>query len=155
MDIQLFFSLPANKIEKFPILELRAHIRQAIAPYLEGGKWKDGETDKGNYLLEVMDQRGGDTRGEVELKDSGDVPLADMAGGAGRAFSIGLFWTEKTKGLLKDSFGHKASTKSENTKESIKLGDCIDAFVTEETLPKSEAWYCRECKAHKEAQKKI
>eukprot|EP00456_Euglypha_rotunda_P015597 TRINITY_DN1501_c0_g1_i14.p1 TRINITY_DN1501_c0_g1~~TRINITY_DN1501_c0_g1_i14.p1 ORF type:complete len:218 (-),score=48.92 TRINITY_DN1501_c0_g1_i14:10-663(-) len=102
-----------------------------------------------------MDGRGSDTRGEVELKDSGEVPLTEMAGGNGRSFAIGVFWTEKSKNLLKESFGAKASTKSENTKESIKLADCIDAFVTEETLPKSEAWYCRPCKGHKEAQKKF
>ena len=37
----------------------------------------------------------------------------------------------------------------------INLNECIDEFVAEETLSKNDAWYCRDCKEHKCAKKKL
>jgi len=111
------------------------------------------EKDTDLYQLEIMDQRVSEVRGEIVFKDEGEVNISEMAGQ--RHFTLGLFWKDAVKNRLRQEFGTKTGSSTEKTKDAVKLDDCIDAFVTEETLPKSEAWYCRHCKDHKMAQKKF
>merc|ERR1712228_723244 len=40
-------------------------------------------------------------------------------------------------------------------RETLDLGQCIDQFVSKETLGKNDMWYCRDCKEHKCATKKL
>merc|ERR1719242_46065 len=40
-------------------------------------------------------------------------------------------------------------------KETVDLSQCIEEFVAEETLGKNDMWYCRACKDHKCAMKKL
>jgi len=148
-------SLPTSKLSAFPILELRQLLRDSIAPYLEGSKLKDNEKDTELYQVEVMDGRVSETRGEIELKDTGEINLTQMAGGPGHSLALGLFCNENSKNRLRQDFGRARSSTREKTRDSVRLDECIDAFVTEETLPKSEAWYCRTCKDHKCAKKKF
>jgi len=148
-------SLPTTKLGAFPIKEFREYLRLAIQPYLEGGKFKENEKDTDLYLVEVMDGRVSETKGEIELKEEGSVNLIQMAGGQGHGFSLGLFWHQHTKSRLRVDFGRARSLTGEPKSESVRLDDCIDAFVSEEVLPKSEAWYCRTCKDHKCAKKKF
>eukprot|EP01084_Bolivina_argentea_P124838 221222_1 len=39
--------------------------------------------------------------------------------------------------------------------KTVHLSECINEFVAEETLSKNDAWYCSDCKEHKEAKKKL
>jgi len=147
---------PVKKLGALPITEFRAWMKAALAPYLEGGKFKDDENDAELYQIEVMDGRVSETRGEIELKDSGEINIWDFTKEVGRSFAIGVFWKKEKLDRLKQDFGAKQKGgHSEKPREAIKLDDCIDSFVTEETLPKSEAWYCRQCKDHKCAFKKF
>jgi len=146
-------TLPTDKLSAFPVVELRQYIRTAIAPFLTDAKFRDNEKDTDLYQLEVMDGRVSETKGEIELKDSGEVNLTQMAGGAGHSLALGLFWNEPSKLRLRQDFGKKGSR--EKSKDTVNLDACIDAFVSEEVLPKSEAWFCRVCKDHKCARKKF
>jgi len=108
--------------------------------------------------VEMLDGRASETRGEIELKDTGELNLWEYSHSkeVGRSFAIGIFWKkDKIDSRLKTDFGTKKSGQVEKPREVIKLDDCLDSFVTEETLPKSEAWYCRNCKVHQCANKKF
>jgi len=42
-----------------------------------------------------------------------------------------------------------------NRNQNITLKDCLDLYVTEETLKENNEWYCSKCKKHKLARKKF
>ncbi|XP_033647195.1 ubiquitin carboxyl-terminal hydrolase 15-like [Asterias rubens] len=44
---------------------------------------------------------------------------------------------------------------STSRRQQIDLSDCINLFITEETLEREDSWYCPECKKHQEATKKF
>ena len=48
-----------------------------------------------------------------------------------------------------------AATRNTPKKVGLDLSDCLQAFAKEETLRKSEAWYCSACRDHMEATKKL
>jgi len=104
-------SLPVAKLAAFPITEFRQILRDGISAYLEGSKFKDGEKDTDLYQVEIMDGRVSNLKGEIELKDTGEINIIKLAGGSGHAFAIGLFWNqEAAKIRFKQDFGKARSS---------------------------------------------
>jgi len=58
---------------------------------------------------------------------------------------------------LAEAYGQDSSVSGEGdgTKRGTDVSDCLEAFTKEETLRKSEAWYCSKCKKHMTATKKF
>ena len=51
--------------------------------------------------------------------------------------------------------GHKPPSEKNSAAEGVDLLQCLELFSREETLDADNAWYCPQCKEHREASKKI
>jgi len=157
---------PRELIRACPISKLRAILRNALTPFLKDG-WKQGETDAGLYLIEVMDNGCQKCRKEMNPKtiDESDkekemeLNLSEISTTPTPGFGI-FFVDEKTKNeryvdpkqLLE---GGGAGGGGAPKRDAVTLAACIDSLTSEEVLPESEAYFCAKCKKHKCATKKF
>jgi hypothetical protein len=51
--------------------------------------------------------------------------------------------------------GHKPPSEKNGAAVGVDLLQCLELFSREETLDADNAWYCPQCKEHREASKKI
>ena len=51
--------------------------------------------------------------------------------------------------------GHKPPSEKNGAAVGVDLLQCLELFSREETLDADNAWYCPQCKEHREACKKI
>eukprot|EP00057_Strongylocentrotus_purpuratus_P021281 XP_011675755.1 PREDICTED: ubiquitin carboxyl-terminal hydrolase 4 isoform X2 [Strongylocentrotus purpuratus] len=75
---------------------------------------------------------------------------------------IALDWKDKAKDKFyieteaEDSEPHESmNLRSVSRKQQVDLNECLNLFLTEETLEKEDSWYCPACKKHQEATKKF
>jgi len=161
--VPIIIPFPRELVRACPISKLRAILRHALTPFLKDG-WRQGETDSGLYLMEVMDNGCQKCRKEIDPKKY-DGPeqqdevlnLAEIATTPQPGFGV-FFIDEKAKNdryldpkTLESSGGGSAPPK----RDALNLAACIDALTTEEVLPESEAYFCAKCKKHKCATKKF
>ena len=171
--------LPTSEMTAMPMLKLRDLIRRALAPWLnEGEGWKEGEDQDSQMYDIVLFDRGAEepiqTLPYTNEDGSEDftVNIRDLANqhnqrvrSSASGMSLGLRWklesTDLSSKLIqtKDRLSlpahlKKSTTGSSAVKEGLDLSDCFEAFAKEETLRKSEAYYCSSCKEHVQANKK-
>lgn len=81
-----------------------------------------------------------------------------------KVFEFEIFWNkdrlqaniEKLSRCKKhDKFTEISAAAEKTTSEDITLDQCFDSFSTTEMLGQDNAWYCRTCKDHVEAKKKM
>ena len=70
-------------------------------------------------------------------------------------YAVNAASSGSSSSLLSGSLGSSLLGSSSSSRKTLTLHDCLAAFTKEETLRKSEAWYCSTCKAHQMASKKI
>jgi len=136
--------------------KLRGTIADAVAPYLKGG-WEKKEKDSDLYTIFAMNKNGDEKLVEIPTKQEAVIDLAIFTERVGLSFV--LFWTPAGRKryiekLPKHSSAAKGAGGNDKPRQ-LDVTDCIDEFVKEEVLRKSEAWYCSKCKAHKTATKKF
>ncbi|XP_038054457.1 ubiquitin carboxyl-terminal hydrolase 15-like [Patiria miniata] len=92
----------------------------------------------------------------AKLKDDGNVIKF-----TNRSY-VALDWYPKAKDKLYSDEEAEAydihesmNYQSTSRRQHIDLSDCINLFITEETLEKEDSWYCPACKKHQEATKKF
>ncbi|XP_063952181.1 ubiquitin carboxyl-terminal hydrolase 4-like [Lytechinus pictus] len=75
---------------------------------------------------------------------------------------IALDWKDKAKNKFyieteaEDSEPHESmNLRSVSRKQQVDLSECLNLFLTEETLEKEDSWYCPACKKHQQATKKF
>ncbi|XP_022104012.1 ubiquitin carboxyl-terminal hydrolase 15-like [Acanthaster planci] len=74
---------------------------------------------------------------------------------------VALDWYPKAKDKLYNDEEaeaydiHESMNYVTSRRQHIDLSDCINLFITEETLEKEDSWYCPACKKHQEATKKF
>ena len=81
-----------------------------------------------------------------------------------KVFELEVFWNKnRTQANLDklsrckkhEKFQEICAKADQTTSEEITLGQCFDSFMTTEMLGQDNAWYCRICKEHVEARKKM
>jgi ubiquitin carboxyl-terminal hydrolase 19 len=133
-----------------------------VSNALELSKWSveydiaAGETGTAADIFELVpvDGEGNSIAGEGPLKDKGKDTLTIT-----NKF-IALDWKNssknddvKSKDLQVYRKGFHRAVGSEGS--DVTLHDCLQLFTEPETLPKDNAWYCPNCKEHREATKRM
>jgi len=151
-------AVPRELMVAMPSNVLRQVISEALAPFMKGG-WGAKEKDSDLYTVSVMTKGGEDKHVDVprDEKES-KINLASYSERNGVSFVC--FWSSAgRKRYIEKLPKHASAEKGDRVKEGkprlVDISDCVDEFVKEETLRKTEMWYCSKCKQHKMATKKF
>jgi len=173
-------ALPSKELRSMSMLKLRQAARDALESWMNGGHgWMKGDVDKDLYNIWLMDRQAERVIEPLPYTDAGGNEdfTVDLQGAATAfhqgsehvnalpGFSFAFEWKlsrDQLRSRLIQSHldihhpSHLArSLMSKAAKAGLDLNDCLAAFSREETLRKSEAWYCSKCKEHVEATKKF
>lgn len=143
--------IPGESFNKMAVRTLRALVKAAATPYLQGG-WRDGEYEEDLYDLVALDA----SRKATLVPHN--MSTIDLAKYLQKGSYFCCRWKERAQSrLVTDKVAaHISHTqRTRLLKKNTDLDDCLNAFAKEEVLAASEAWYCGSCKKHQCASKKM
>jgi len=152
----LAIALPVKKLNAMPMKELRARLRAALTPWLQGG-WKAGESEKDLFSVYLTPK--GSEKLVEKLPIDDENAVVDLPGKTnGQGIGFVLMWKSSERQRRAWSGQPVVDPSFHSTPQSSKsvaLSECFDSFALEETLSQDDAWYCSHCKEHKCANKKM
>ena len=165
VGVPLVLALPTEELDAMPMRRLRAIVRDAVAPWINQGRgWGADDRDTDLYDICLMDRAAENVIEVLPFADADGsedhtMPLLsttrtyharNRVGGVGMSF--GLEWKLAPDALaaklIDDAArlslpAHIAAARASAPKKTgLDVSDCLAAFSKEETLRKSEAWYC-------------
>lgn len=179
IGLPMVLAISTDQLNSLSMLTLRATIKRAVSPWLNHGRgWNDAlDDDREMYDIILMD-RGTESQimplpytnadGSEDFTVDIHAPTIQFhrerrTGASGMSFA--LRWRLSPEVLADrliqnvDQLAYpehiRSARESAPKKTGLDLSDCLAAFAKEETLRKTEAWYCSQCKDHMEATKKF
>lgn len=151
--VPILIPIEASLIQCLPIAKLRERIKDAIKVFVSD--WNDNDVDEKMYEIMVFDKKGDKAIGKIQYQEG----CIDLRTFSKSCVSLGLKWKDDARKRYAKSPAKKHSSYSDTengtSRGGLHVNDCIREFVKEETLSKSEAWYCSVCKKHQCGQKKF
>jgi len=134
---------------------LRRIVHGSLAGFVKEG-WRENEQSKWPYELAIFDSAGKNFVCNIPEEPDSVVDLNEIMHKTGVCF-VARWPDDKAPKRVDDKPAVHPSAKDKGrAKSSVPtVLDCFEAFSEEETLRKTEAWYCNKCKKHQCANKKM